>query len=125
MDPVSLFELATSQSKWLSARQSAVASNIANINTPGYRTKDVDSFAKLLNSPQVSPTGSNSQHLGVGAGRSEFPLVETGAAPSSSDSSSVSMEEELVKSSDIRAAFELNSAIVKAFHRMITQVSKG
>ena len=32
MDPVSLFELATSQSKWLSARQSAVASNIANIN---------------------------------------------------------------------------------------------
>ena len=69
--------------------------------------------------------GTNPGHLGVGSGGSEFPLVETGAEPASPESSSVSMEEELVKSSDVRAAFELNSAIVKAFHRMITQVSKG
>lgn len=125
MDPVSLFELATSQSRWLSARQSAVASNVANINTPGYRAKDVDAFSKLLNTPQVSLNGSNPMHLGVGSSDSQFQLIATGPETGSSGASTVSMEDELVKSSEIRASFELNSAIVKAFHRMITQVSKG
>lgn len=37
MQPVNLFDLATQQAKWLSVRQTTVASNVANINTPGYR----------------------------------------------------------------------------------------
>jgi flagellar basal-body rod protein FlgB len=31
----------------LSARQKVVASNIANVDTPGYRTKDIDFHAEL------------------------------------------------------------------------------
>ena len=42
MEPVSLFDLAAKQAQWLSVRQSAIAGNIANANTPGYRRKDVD-----------------------------------------------------------------------------------
>jgi flagellar basal-body rod protein FlgB len=35
MQPVSLFDLASQQARWLSVRQSAVAGNVANINTHG------------------------------------------------------------------------------------------
>ncbi len=42
----------------LSARQKLVASNLANIDTPGYHTKDIDFHAEMLNAmgggaPQV------------------------------------------------------------------------
>ncbi len=33
----------------LSARQKIVASNIANVDTPGFRTKDIDFHAELAN----------------------------------------------------------------------------
>jgi flagellar basal-body rod protein FlgB len=35
------------------------------------------------------------------------------------------LENELLKAGDIRRQFELNTAIVKAFHRMIMLSSKG
>jgi len=44
----------------LSARQKLVASNIANADTPGYRTQDLDFQAEFRNAagrPQVVPVG--------------------------------------------------------------------
>lgn len=39
----------------LSARQKLVASNIANIDTPGYKTKDIDFQAEFLSLAQGKP----------------------------------------------------------------------
>jgi flagellar basal-body rod protein FlgB len=36
MQPIQLFELTSKQAHWLTVRQSVVAGNIANVNTPGY-----------------------------------------------------------------------------------------
>ncbi len=42
----------------LSARQKVVASNIANADTPGYKTKDIDFQAEFKSAMmQLSPTG--------------------------------------------------------------------
>ena len=41
---VNLFELAAKQAQWLSVRQSAIAGNVANVNTPGYHALDVEPF---------------------------------------------------------------------------------
>ena len=49
MGPVHLFDLAAQQARWLSARQVAVAENIANANTPGYRAADVPPFETVFN----------------------------------------------------------------------------
>ena len=50
----------------VSARQKVVASNIANADTPGYKTKDID-FQSELNSAigQVSPVASEVSGLRV------------------------------------------------------------
>jgi flagellar basal-body rod protein FlgB len=41
----------------LSARQKLVASNIANVDTPGYKTKDIDFHAELASQfGQLEPT---------------------------------------------------------------------
>jgi len=44
----------------LSTRQKLVASNIANADTPGYRTQDIDFLAEFRNAaglPQIVPVG--------------------------------------------------------------------
>jgi len=43
--PVFLASLASSQASWLAARQTTIASNVANANTPGYQVRDVTPFA--------------------------------------------------------------------------------
>lgn len=126
METVNLFTLATAQSRWLEARQAAVAGNIANANTAGYTTMDVDSFEKVLDRSGVTLARTQGGHLGAGIGddgmsvkpqESDNPLLPSG--------NSVVLENELLKSGEIRRAFELNTAVVKAFHRMIMLSSKG
>ena len=39
--PLFLFELASSQARWLELRQSTIATNVANANTPGFKARDV------------------------------------------------------------------------------------
>jgi len=50
MQPIQLFELASRQAKWLGVRETVVATNIAQVNTPGYRTQDVEPFDAVMNS---------------------------------------------------------------------------
>jgi flagellar basal-body rod protein FlgB len=53
MRVIHLFDLASQQARWLSARHIAVASNIANANTPGYKAADVPPFETAVITNQV------------------------------------------------------------------------
>ena len=64
MEPVNLFDLAAKQSQWLAVRQSAIAANIANVNTPGYTAVDVEPFEKVLDRTAVSLQATQAGHLG-------------------------------------------------------------
>lgn len=126
MDPVNLFDLAAQQARWLSVRQNAIAGNVANANTPGYRTHDVEPFERVLDRTRVAMTATQSGHLTGGAtaaGLSVKPEEPKNAVLPSDNT--VALEDELMKAGEVRRAFELNTAIVKAFHRMIMQSSKG
>lgn len=124
--PVNLFDLATQQAQWLSLRQSAVAGNIANANTPGYRAVDVEPFEAVLNSKQVRLAATHAAHLKAGTTPASFGLREN-QAPSTvlPSENTVTLEQEMIKSGEVRRAFELNTAIVKAFHRMLLSVSRS
>ena len=49
----------------LSARQKLVASNIANADTPGYKTKDIDFQTEFLNAMGGNPHAIEAQGLTV------------------------------------------------------------
>jgi flagellar basal-body rod protein FlgB len=126
MDPVNLFDLATRQAQWLAVRQSTVAGNIANANTPGYTTKDVESFEKVLDRAAVTLRATQQGHLG-GDGVNEGIAVrpQESDAPVLPSKNTVVMENELLKAGEVRRAFELNTAIVKAFHSMMLAATKA
>jgi flagellar basal-body rod protein FlgB len=125
MEPVNLFDLAAQQSRWLAVRQSAVASNVANANTPGYVAVDVEPFEKVLDKAGVRIAATQAAHLTGQGTESGFAVSEQDDPSILPSGNSVVLENELLKAGDIRRQFELNTAIVKAFHRMLMLTSKS
>jgi flagellar basal-body rod protein FlgB len=126
MEPIYLFGLVNQQRSWLSARQSLVAQNIANANTPGYEARDLAPFNKVLDNSALQMSADDPMHIGL-------PLNESlKTAQKKSDSweithsgNSVSLEQEMIKAGDIRGAFTLDTNIMKAFHNMWLSTLKG
>jgi flagellar basal-body rod protein FlgB len=123
---VNLFDLAAKQAKWLSVRQSAIASNIANVNTPGYHALEVEPFSKVLDGTLVSMNATQASHLVGSTGADGIPVHQRQDDPAMLPSkNSVVLENELLDAGEVRRAFELNTAITAAFHSMTMLVSKG
>ena len=127
MNPVNLFDLASQQARWLSVRQSTVASNVANVNTPGFRTTDVEPFEQVLDKSRVTMAATHPTHISLGSTRDQFAVSEVadkGAANLPSDNTVV-LEDEMLKAGQIGTSYQLNTSIVKAFHRMILMAARS
>jgi flagellar basal-body rod protein FlgB len=123
---VNLFELAAKQAQWLSVRQSAIAGNVANVNTPGFRALEVEPFDKVLDGTRVAMQVTQASHLMAGVGAEAIAIRPEDDSPAVLPSgNSVVLENELMEAGEVRRAFELNTAIIKAFNRMTLLASKG
>jgi flagellar basal-body rod protein FlgB len=121
MRPIHLFDITSRHNQWLAARQSVIASNIANANTPGYQAADLNSFSDVLDATSLEMATSARGHQ----------IPDTTASVTTRDmrnggywdivhsGNSVSMENELMKSNEITGAYSLNTSIAKSFHRMM------
>jgi len=126
MQPVNLFDLASQQARWLSVRQTAVSSNIANANTPGYGAVDVEPFEAVLNQTRVAMRATHPRHLAVGATADALAVRQVNeSTPIMPSGNSVVLETELMKAGEVRRTFELNTAIVKSFHRMLMMTTRS
>lgn len=126
MGPLYLFELASSQARYLELRQSTIATNVANANTPGFRARDVEPFDKVLDGTPVRLATTSPSHLQLSAvdtdtrataKKDSWEVVHSG--------NSVSLEQEMIKGSDVNRDYSMNAAIVRSFHRMVLSSAKG
>jgi len=125
MQSVNLFELASQQSKWVAASQKAIASNIANVNSSGFTPVDVAPFKELLARSSSAMAVTHPGHIGSGADQGVFQAVERQQDTTSGQDPAISIPEELIKASEVRRAYELNTAIVKSFHRMLMMTTRS
>jgi flagellar basal-body rod protein FlgB len=88
----------------LSARQKLVASNIANADTPGYKTKDIDFQFEFLSQIKNGPPN----------------VVETPGLVVKNDGNNVTMDREarLLSENDLR--FNLAAALMKTQMKLMT-----
>ena len=63
MDDLALFSIASDRNRWLATRGAALADNIANADTPGFKARDVPSFEAALNSANAAMLRTNTNHL--------------------------------------------------------------
>ena len=121
MSEIQLINLAVQKADWLSVRQSILAQNVANANTPSYRAKDIVPFESFLDSAQLAMATSNERHINVSASELEAPPVEQDPQGETTHSgNNVSLENELLKLGETNSQFALNTSLIKSFHRMIS-----
>ncbi|MCX8280940.1 flagellar basal body rod protein FlgB [Phyllobacterium sp. 0TCS1.6C] len=126
MQGIYLFDLASRQAEWLSVRQAAVSGNVANVNTPGFKARDVDPFREVLAQTQMTMAATDPRHLEVNAsGLAATTLRKDAVTEQNHSKNTVNLEMEMVKSGEINREFALNTSIVKAFHRMMLSSVKG
>lgn len=117
MDPIQLGDLAARHARWLTTMQMTSASNIANAGVADYKAREVEDFSAILDAKTVQLTSTHAQHFGVDPTR-----AGTAATFDVSEGEmSVALESELATLSQVRTGYEMNTAIVTAFHRMFIQ----
>jgi flagellar basal-body rod protein FlgB len=98
----------------LSARQTAIASNIANIETPGYQARKVK-FEEALSTAVAhgeSPT-------------SVAPSVQTSLEPSRLNGSNVNLDEETLSHIDTTMRYQLTLRALDSKYGMLRDAIKG
>ncbi|MEL6089633.1 flagellar basal body rod protein FlgB [Bartonella schoenbuchensis] len=126
MDSVNLFDIANKQADWLTVRQKAIASNVANANTPGYKARDVQDFPTVLQNQTISMAVTNVRHIDLTDNGMEARAIRSENVMEITHSgNNVDLEEEMRKGGEVSREMSLNTAIVKAFHRMMMVTVKG
>ena len=126
MGPIFLLELASSQARWLAIRQTTIASNVANVNTPGYNALDVEPFSATLDQTKVALAATSPMHIVPDGAEATAEKVKKGDSWDIVHSgNSVSLEQEMLKAGDVNRDYSLNTAVVKSLHRMFTASAKS
>ena len=97
------------------ARQGAVAQNIAQADTPGYRAVDVPDFAATYRDANsgMALRATRPGHIGSEGGPPEF-ATRTVRGAASPDGNTVSVESEMVKAVEVRQEHEMALAIYRS-----------
>ena len=105
------------------ARYKLVAANLANIDTPGYRTRDLDFRAELERASQESSAGENgllSTAAFTPVARQVHGLVER------PDGNNVSVERESLLLAEAQMKFNLGVQLLKdQFHTISLAINSG
>lgn len=110
----SIFSQLESYLSLTNQRETVISSNMANVDTPGYRTKDVD-FRHELARAMAAPEGST-PHVAV---RDVNGLLER------PDGNNVDIDREAMKLSEVQLQCQMGTQLLKTkFHQLIAAINE-
>ncbi len=125
MSDVYLYKLAAQRIGYLSTRQSLIAGNVANANTPSFKAQDLKPFAATLQETALTMSVTNPAHITPTAQEIDAPRPsEQEAADATVSGNSVDMETEMVKLGEVSRDYSEATGIQKLFHQMFNQAIK-
>lgn len=108
-----LTRMAQAMAAHAGTRLGAVAGNVANADTPGYRARDIADFASLVADEGDAMRATRPGHWATPSGTGAFEArVVAGAA--SPDGNTVSLEQEMVRAAEARQEHDMALAIFRA-----------
>jgi flagellar basal-body rod protein FlgB len=96
------------------ARHGVLSANLANVDTPQYRPRDIERTDKFENALGVAMASTNSAHLPNGTSALATRVVVDEAAPANADGNAVSLDREAVKITANHVRYETISTLVAA-----------
>jgi flagellar basal-body rod protein FlgB len=123
MDPtrIGLFDLAEKRLAWTAQRQSVLASNIANANTPAYQARDVESFASVMaGHGSVEPARTQPAHMSGTVPSGLASLLTDAPKARALDGNTVALDQQLTKVADTETTQALVATIWKKYKGMFS-----
>jgi flagellar basal-body rod protein FlgB len=111
------FELMSKMLDYSAARQKAIANNIVNVNTPGYRRTDVEFEHELLTAVESKDEDAIA-NLG-------FKNVKPSETAIRKDGNNVDIDLEMAKLSENALTFSIYATLLRRKFQGIKQVIKG
>ncbi|MDO5642530.1 MAG: FlgB family protein [Paracoccus sp. (in: a-proteobacteria)] len=120
LEKIETIQMARAMSAHAGQRAKLVAGNVANADTPGYLRRDLTPFSESYRSAGTSPMrATRAGHLeGQGAAASGARVVE-GRTSQSPNGNSVSLEEEMVRTAEIKRQHETSLAVYRSSLTML------
>jgi flagellar basal-body rod protein FlgB len=116
-----VFAMAEKRLAWIGQRQSVLAQNIANANTPGYAARDIKPFSQVL-ADQAEQTEDGFTLASTG---SQAP-GDPGAPAITLDGNSVVLDEQLEKVAETDTAHQLATNLYKKYESLfMTAIGKN
>ncbi|MBN2758959.1 MAG: FlgB family protein [Rhodobacteraceae bacterium] len=106
LDTPAIMRLSQVMARHAAQRQVVIAQNVANADTPGYRARDVASFAAYLDQPGVADTMRAGRLQALDPAR----LVTTDD-PASPNGNTVALEREMMRAAETRQSHDLALAV--------------
>jgi flagellar basal-body rod protein FlgB len=100
-----------------SARQVATTGNLANYDTPGYKTKEV-SFDQALGQKLLPMTATSKTHIGA-AGGTSIPVSEAEGLAERRDGNNVQLDRELMNMNQASGDFAAAQTALAAKFRLV------
>ena len=125
LSDIYLFQVVSQKTQWLSARQTTVASNVANASTPGFHALDVQPFSAVLNSSPVAMATTSTAHIApASALLNSIKQVETDPTEESLSGNTVNLEQQMINLGDVSRDFSMTASIRRAFHQLLLAALK-
>jgi len=125
LSDIYLFQVASQKSQWLSARQIAVADNVANANTPGYHALDVQPFSTFLDASPIALAAPESGHIKeADAILDSLKEVDAQSDEQSLSGNTVNLEQQMINLGDVSRDFSMTGNIRRAFHQLLLAALK-
>lgn len=112
-EKIEMMRMARALGAHASQRHTTVARNIANADTPGFKARDMQSFADSYRAASEPLRTTDPRHLQAPGWSPEARQVsdETGVSP---NGNSVSLEEEMLKAAEVKRSHDLSLGIYRS-----------
>jgi len=120
-----LLSALTEKMKWHQARQSLLAENVANAETPGYRGRDLKAFSfdqhmTRLSTARIETATTNPTHIAVqGAGADGLGAQELNSFEITPEGNGVTLEDEMMKVASNQLDYQTVTALYSRSLRIL------
>ncbi len=128
MKASSVTDLLFNQLSFRSDRQNVISSNIANINTPNYKTKDLvfeDELKKVNSQKDLQMFTTNSKHISGFEQNTDFgssKLVEVKGLQEQNDGNNVNLDTQMSEMAKNKVIFDALQSSIKKDSRLFRSV---
>jgi len=109
-----VFVMSSAMARHAGSRQALIAQNVANADTPQYKSQDLPSFSSVFEQPDAGgQKATRARHLNSAMNLNGIAPIERGSGRSP-DGNTVSIEQEMLKATEVQREHDRALAIYKS-----------